>query len=709
MITIYAEKPDVARKIAAAIGPIVLPSGKTVEYKDLSTYEKQIKGAYSKQGFIPIVWKGEKTAVTWGYGHLCGLSDLVEYDEHYKQWRNIELPFIPDNYKIRAKKETYSQFKVVKDLFNSSDLIVNATDWDREGELIFAYAYQVARCKKPFKRAYYVSQNKEAFNEAFDNLKDSKDVMNSEAAGRCRSIADWLVGINLTVATTLSSRADSVASIGRVQTPTLAMVVDRELKIRNFKSTKYYVPQAKFKTSKGEEYTGTYVVKGKITNKEDAEKIVSSLTGNAVVKSIEKKMKTVKVPSLYSLSILQMEANSRFGMTANETLETVQSLYEMGVVTYPRTNSAYLPEDYRPQATAALKALAKTDKYGKYIKDGSIKFDSRFFDDSKIESHFAIVPTHVTPTKALTANQEKVYDLIAKSLIMATYPAAKVEDTTVITEDNGEKFSTKGSVVVSKGWMEVSSPSKETLLPALSEGERVSGHYELAEKETEPPKRYTDKTLIAAMVAADKDADDTDIMSLAELNIAGIGTEATRAAIIETLVKRGYIERNKKSIAATDKGIALIEKFPVNDLKSATMTAEWETRLSRIAAGKEKSDLFIKDIEKATEKWVKEINKDMTSLAGVKSSGADTGIKCPVCGKAVVKNKWGWGCSGYKEGCKFTVSQTIAGKKLTDTQFKALMTKGETPIIKGFTSKSGKKFNAKLKLNDSNKVEFKFE
>lgn len=709
MITIYAEKPDVARKIAAAIGPIVLSDGTKVRYDDLSKYDRRIKAEFMKQGYIPIKWKGEDTRVTWGYGHLCGLCDAVDYDPDYKNWRNIDLPLIPNPYRIKIKGDTSAQFNIVKKLFNSSDLIINATDWDREGELIFAYVYEAAKCKKPFKRVYYASQNEEAFNEAFSKLVDSADVRDIENAGRSRSIADWLVGVNLTVAATLSGGTyKGVISIGRVQTPTLAMIVDRELAIRDFVSKTYYVPKATFKTAKGEQYIGEYASKDKEEDREKIEKMIAGMTGKATVVSVIRKAETIGAPNLYSLGTLQMEANSKYGYSASKTLELVQGLYEKGLVTYPRTNSSFLPEDYEPQAKAAINNLMKQDAYSKYLTGKTIRFNKRYFDDKKIESHFAIVPTHVKPGK-LSSDEEKIYDLIARSLIMATYPAAKVEKTKIVTEDNGVKFNTNGLTVIEKGWMEVGGSSKEAIVPKVREKEKVDGTYELLEKKTEPPKHYTDKTLIAAMISADKDSDDKDIKSLSELDIAGIGTEATRASIIDNLVSRGYIERNKKSIVATDKGIDVIQSLPVEALKSATLTAGWETRLAEIANGKENMDIFLRDIEAATNEWCETITAKMRmSSSSYSKTTATTGLSCPECGKPIVKQKWGYGCSGYKEGCKFSVSQTIAGKKLTDKQIESLITKGITPKINGFISKSGKKFSAKLKLN-KNKVEFCFD
>lgn len=708
MITIYAEKPDVARKIAAAIGPIVLSDGKTVKYDDLAKYDKRLKAEFTKQGYIPITWNGKETQVTWGYGHLCGLCDIVDYDPELKHWRDIDLPFVPAHYSIKVAGATSGQFNIVKKLFNKSDLIINATDWDREGELIFAYVYEAAKCKKPYKRVYYSSQNEKAFNEAFSKLVESKEVKNLENAGRSRSIADWLVGVNLTVAASLSGGAyKGVISIGRVQTPTLAMIVDRELAIRNFVSKTYYVPKATFTTSRGDTYIGEYSSKEKVEDKSKMDALVAGLTGKATVISVDKKTETIGTPNLYSLGTLQMEANSKFGFAASKTLEIVQSLYEMGVVTYPRTNSAFLPEDYEPQAKSALQNLAKQSRYAEYLDGKPIRFNKKYFDDSKVESHFAIVPTHVAP-KSLNEAQEKMYDLIARSLIMTIYPSAKVEKTKIVTEDNGVRFNTSGLTVVEKGWMEVGTPSKESIIPKVKKDEMVKGSYEILEKKTEPPKRYTDKTLIAAMISADKDSDDKDIKSLSELNIKGIGTEATRAAIIDNLVGRGYIERTKKSIAATDKGIDVIQSLPIETLKSATLTAGWETRLADIANGKEDMNSFISDIEKATKEWCDTIKKDMKMTTVGTASRNTTTIRCPVCGKPLVKHNWGYGCSGYKEGCKFSISGTIAGKKLSDKQIESLVVKGSTSKISGFTSKAGKKFSAKLKLN-GNKVEFDFE
>lgn len=680
---IFAEKPSVARSIASALG----------------------KNPGNGDGYIKIDWNGP-TYVTYGFGHLVSLFEPNDYDEKNRMWKGISSPIIPETHKLKIKDSAKKQFSVVKKLFCGASLIINATDPDREGEVIFAYVYQMANCKTPFKRAYFVSQNADAFREAFSKLVEPEVVRPLENAGRMRGIADWLVGMNLTIAD--SVHCNTFMSVGRVQTPTLAMVVDREKKIRNFRSEKYYVPQAVFAKKSGETYKGEYSVKEKITDRAEAEKITGRLTGDATVTGVEKKMRKVFTPPLYSLGTLQMEASSKCGFSAQKTLDIVQGLYEKGYVTYPRTSSAYLPSDYRPNAVSALNSLKRMSEYAPFLEGRKFSFHPKYFDDSKVDAHFAIVPTHITP-KSLTPDQKKIFDLIARSLIITIYPDAVVEDTKVVTEDNGGKFNSKGSVIITKGWMEVSSASKETVLPPLTEGEAVKGRYELAEKETEPPKRYTDKTLIAAMIAADKDSDNKDILSLSDLGVAGIGTEATRAGIIENLVNRGYMERIKKSFAATDKGIALIDNLPVEEVKSATLTAEWENRLNNIAKGTENPGAFQKDIENKVREWWSTIKTAQRVSSYTEAPKTAAKLICPHCGKEVRKNSKGYGCVGYKDGCKFFIGEKIAGKKLTETQIKTLCEKGETKKIEGFTSKAGKKFGARLKVGPDGKIEFSFE
>lgn len=695
-----------ARKIAAALDGIKLADGTIVTLSQLSKYESAVKAIQAKNGYIPIKFMGQECAVTHARGHLCTLWDTTDYNEEYKQWKNIDIPYIPPFYGIKVIPESSQQFKIVKNLFNKSELIINATDWDREGELIFSYIYEKTKCTVPYKRAHYSSTTEDELIKSFENLKDASQVKNSENAGRCRAIADWLIGINCTVATTLTSNASSVASIGRVQTPTLAMIVDREKAINEFEVKTYYSPSGTFTTRTGETYTGEN--KEKFDTELEATNFMASLTGKAKVVSIDRKVETVQNPSLYSLSLLQMEANKKFGYTADETLNITQSLYEKGFVTYPRTDSAFLPEDYKPTADRALSALAMLPEYSDFLIGVPKIYQDKYFNDKKVESHFAIVPTHVTPEK-LSENEKNIYDLICRSLIMTIYPPAKVEKLKVITVDNGIEFSSKGSSVLEKGWMEVGGVQKEKFLPRLNEGEGVSGEYEAKEKKTEPPKRYTEASLLAAMVAADKDADETDYKSLSELGVKGIGTEATRAATIELLITRNYIERNKKSIVPTQKGITLINALPLEDIKSAKLTAMWENRLHDVEIGKEDAKSFIKDIENLTRDWSKQIQTEMKVNLSTPSVSDSSNLKCPLCGGVVRPVSFGYGCANYKSGCKFTINKTICEKKLTEKQVKDLLEKGSTSEIKGFISKkTGNKFSAKLILGSDGKISFEF-
>lgn len=710
MITILAEKNSVARKIAAALDGIKLDDGTVVTFNQLSKYEKAVQSIQAKKGFIPIRFMGQECCVTHAVGHLCALWDAADYDEDYKQWKNIELPFIPSFYGLKVVPQTSHQFKIIKNLFDKSNLIINATDSDREGELIFAYIYEKCKCKVPYKRALFSATTEEDYINAFNNLKNSDEMKDVENAGRCRAIADWLIGINCTVATTLSSHANSVISIGRVQTPTLSMIVDREKAIRNFKVETYYTPFATFTTTSGETYTGEN--KTKFNSKLEAAGFLSALSGKAKITSVDRKLEKAPNPSLYNLSLLQIEANKKFGFTAEETLNITQNLYEKGFVTYPRTDSAFLPDDYKPTADRVLSALAMLPEYSAFIMGKPKIYQDKYFDSKKVDSHSAIVPTHVVGEK-LSENEQKIYDLICRSLIMTIYSPAEIEKVKVITTDNEVEFVSRGSVVIKKGWMEVAGASKDKFLPNLIENSFVTGEYEAQEKNTEPPKRYTDASLITAMEAADKDADDADLKSLTELKRKGIGTPATRAATIELLSKRHYIERVKKSIIPTEKGISLIDALPLEDIKSAKLTASWENRLYDVEKGKEDSKRFVSDIEDLTREWCKtilsEMKTNLSSESGV-SNPTESKLKCPLCGSPVKKVPWGYGCSGYKSGCKFSIGQTLCGKKLTDKQIETLIEKKETREIKGFVSKkTGKEFSAKLMLSDDGKVSFRFE
>ncbi len=715
MVTILAEKPDVGNKIAAALDKIYLSNGQTVEFSGLKSNEKAIKSQQNRDGYLKINYKGHECYITWGYGHLCTLKQAYDYNPVYKKWSSLPLPFIPKQYDIKLRTSSNSswdakvekQFNIVKDLFSKSDQIINATDFDREGEVIFAYIYELSGCNKPVKRACFTSQTKEGIIEGFTkNIKNGIDMKLTESAGRMRGIADWVVGANLTVAMSLKNPGAGVMSVGRVQTPTLAMIVNRELAITNFVKAPYWAIEAEFTKASGESFKAKHSTE-KITEKPEAEALFEKINGKSGVVTDVKKKKTKKEPPLlYSLSALQMDANSKFGYTLDQTLEYVQKLYDDGYTTYPRTNSQYLTEDMEPVINNVLNKLSSVPIYQSLIVGRERKFDRKhYFDNKKVESHFAIIPTGNIP-KGLPTEHKRVYDLICRSVIKMLYGPATLEQTKVVIDVEGESFKANGSIIAEAGWMVVGDASKTEILPDLNVGEILTGEYKLCDKMSEPPKRYTDKTILAAMLSAGKDLDDAELKKLmSDPKTGGIGTEATRAAIIQTLIDREYIVREKKTLRATQKGIDLIQKLPLEQIKSAELTAKWEQRLGDISRGTENAEIFQRDFEAALREWVQIIR---TQVARTNQSYATMleGVKCPLCGKPVHTVEEGFECADHKNGCKFAIG-TICGKKISEPQIKKLLTDGSTNLIKGFKKKDGTKFDAKLKI-ENGKMAFEY-
>ena len=706
MITIVAEKRDVGKKIAAALDKITLKNGKTVDFSMLAKFEKEIKKQQDEDGFLEISWDKTKCIVTWARGHLCELKQAQDYNPDYKSWSKLPMPFIPSKYELKVSDYPLDkkQFSVIKKYINDSDYVINALDTDREGEVIFSYIYEMAECKKPVKRAWFDSQTKGGIIDGFTkSLRDGASMKPIETAGRMRNIADWVVGANITTITTLKNPGQGVLSIGRVQTPTLSILVKRELEIRNFKSVPYWTIEGEFEKA-GDTFKGKHE-KEKIFDKTEAENIFRKVNGKSgIVTEIEKKITTKSVPELYSLSALQMDANSKYKFTLKKTLDIAQSLYDKGLTTYPRTKSRYLTEDMEPVINDVLDKIKGIGKYTSLIDGKTRTFDfPRFFNDKKVDGHFAIIPTGVIPT-SLNDEEEKIYDLICRSIIKMLYKEAVLEKTKVKIDVSGETFLSEGQIIKDPGWMVVGDTSKETILPHLEKNDVLSGTYELPEKKTEPPKRYTDKTLLSAMLTAGKDLPDKELKKImSDPKTGGIGTEATRAQIIETLLNRGYIERKDKSFIATEKGISLIENLPIDDLKSAELTGIWEKRLLGIENGTENPVLFKEDIEKAVKVWVNEINSKMITIP----SSSSLGLLCPKCGGELKEYKWGFGCAEYKTGCNFSIGK-ICGKQLTKSQVTELLTHNKTKEIKGFTSKAGKKFNATLILKEDKTIGFQF-
>ena len=706
MIAILAEKPDVAKKIAAALGGI-RDGNDVIPFEKLNSNGKRISALMNRDGYLETEFGGVPCRVTWALGHLCQLKDAKDYDPTNESWSNMPKPFLPDPYGIKPEgKDAPARLRAIREIFEKADRVICATDDDREGELIFAYIYEYTGCRKPVQRACFSSMTKEGFLDAFSHLIDGKDRKPVEAAGRMRAIADWVTGINLTVCMSVQNRKEGVAHVGRVQTPTLKIVVDREKEIRSFQPEPFWNIKAEFTTAKGETYPAEHEPE-RFTTEQEADAELARLLkekNKAAVESVESKCSKRGAPQLYSLSALQMDANARYGMTLKQTLSTAESLYTKGYTTYPRTTSRYLTEDMLPAVRKALGSLCRMDEYRELIENGRMPAKSKYwFDNAKVDSHFAIIPTGQIP-KSLNPQEQKIFDLIARSLIRMMYGPAELKETSVTTVCAGSRFRSKGIEIVSPGWLTVGGTQKETFLPSLSAGEAVTGAFTLERSETKPPARYTDKTLLSAMITAGKLVGDEELKKiLDDPKVNGIGTSATRDSIIESLIKNGYMTRSGKTFEATDKGIALIDCLPVEAVKSPEMTAVWEKRLAMIADGTEKPEVFQKDIEQAVTDWCAAIMQKPKGFLKVPAPKMPEGLACPVCGKALESLPWGVRC-----GCGFSVG-TVCGKKLTPEEVSDLVSKHRTKLIRGFKSKAGKKFDAWLTWNaEDQKIGFEF-
>ena len=707
MLVIYAEKSSLAKTIANVLG-----AGPRIPMQGEPTV-----------GYYRFKFNGEDAVLCHGVGHLMSLVPASSYDEKYKNWELSVFPCIPDKFRIAPKKETIACARLVKSFFRQADWCINAADPDREGELIFSYVYQACGCKAPYKRVWIEDLTDEKIKKAFGNLIEPKQPVSAQnqgspydlqMAGRARDIADWLIGNNLTVAATKRFGGyRELLSVGRVQTPTLALVVRREKAILDHTKSKFWRLTAEFIAPGGEVFEAEYT-DGKFTKREEAEKKLTDCgNSDGIVAEVNVKHKSENAPLLYNATQLQIAANKKFGWDSEKTSKVMQELYEHKLMTYPRTSSEHLTEAMMPEVSATLGKLMNMSEYSKYAlpKEKWQKFTKRHFDDKKVGSHPAIIPTVNVPKdmSSMNEDEQKLYDLLAKSLIRIIYPKAELDDTTVLIDVNKVRFKASGSVITNNGWYAVDAkPKKKNVLPVLSVGDVLKGEYSIKEGETEPPKRYTEADLLAAMELAGQTIEDEEIRTLMKMQKKGLGTDATRAPILKGLFERKYLYRKGKSIFPTDKGIFLIDTLPVDAIKSADMTGNWEMRLNNIAMGKEPVLNFIRDIEQTTRDWYAQI-----AAAGERHyvSPQKGDLLCPVCGKVVKPTPFGWGCTGYSKdgyGCKFSINKTLAGVELSDKNIAQLLTKGRTGLIKGFTSKSGKKFNAYLVI-DSESKDIKFD
>ncbi|WP_295093794.1 type IA DNA topoisomerase [Ruminococcus sp.] len=703
MVVIYAEKSSLAKEIAHALG-----AGQRISLKSEPTV-----------GYYEFSFNGEPAVLCHGVGHLAQLVPASLYDKKYEKWELSVFPCIPDTFRAAPKAATLNCLKLVKSFFDKADWLINATDPDREGELIFTYVCDVCKCDKPYKRVWIEDLTEKKIRAAFANLKSPTEKLadtvegnakDLKLAARARDITDWLVGINLTVAATKkygnSDVRNKLLTVGRVQTATINMVVEREKAILSFTKTPFWKLTAVFSSQNGK-FEAAYE-QGNFTEEAAAQAALSECNGkNGVVTSVEVKHKTEAAPLLYNTTQLQIVTSKKFGWSADKTSAVMQKLYEAKLITYPRTSSEHLTEAMIPQVRHTLEKLLKMPEYAHYIVPEWAEFSKRHFDDSKVGSHTAVIATEDVPKdlKGLSEDEIKLYDLVARSVIKIIYPKVEYDDTTVKIAVDKHIFKATGKRITNDGWYVVDGKAEATELPQLSKGQELQGEYKVTEGETEPPKRYTEAELLAAMELAGQKLEDEEARTLMKLQKKGLGTDATRGPILKSLFDKEYFAKKGKSIYPTELGMYLIDKLPIKELKSAAYTGEIEKQLNNIALGKSSYDKFISYIKKMTAEWFKVIAESEDSKF---TSSTEQQLICPFCGKPLIKLDWGYSCTGYKNRCKFHVNKKIAGKSITENQVIMLCKSGRTAIIKGFKAKSGSTFDAYLTV-DKEKQEVSFQ
>ena len=585
MIVCIAEKPSVAKEIADILG-----------------------AKNRREGFI----EGNGYQVTWTFGHLCTLKEPHDYTPMWQRWNLGSLPMIPPRFGIKLinDKGIEKQFAVIEKLMQSADMIVNCGDAGQEGELIQRWVMQKAQAKCPVKRLWVSSLTEEAIREGFANLKDQSEYQPLYEAGLSRAIGDWLLGMNATRLYTLKyAKNKQVLSIGRVQTPTLALVVKRQLEIQNF------VPQPYWELKTVYRDTTFSVVEGRFDNEEKAREALEKITGQLfTVTDVTAKNGTELPPRLYDLTSLQVDCNKKFGLSAEQTLQTIQSLYEKKVTTYPRVDTTYLSDDIYPKCENILKGLRDYQALTAPLFGKPLVKSKKVFDNKKVTDHHAIIPTGVYP-QGLSDLEKKVYNLVVTHFIAVFYPDCKFRTTTVLGESADVKFKTTGKEITEPGWRVVfageqvdDKEEKENLLPSFTVGESGPHTPGLAEKWTQPPKYYTEATLLRAMETAGKLVDNEELRDAMKEN--GIGRPSTRAAIIETLFKRNYIKREKKNIVATPTGIELIGTIRNELLKSAELTGQWEKKLRDIEKRQYEAKTFIEELKAMLNDVVRDVLSD---------------------------------------------------------------------------------------------------
>jgi len=686
MKIIIAEKPSVAREIAAIVG------------------------ANSRQdGF----WEGNGYAVTWAYGHLVGLVLPEQYG--ITGFKAENLPIMPKPFMLKPRQtkegKTYKddpgavkQLGVIKNLFSKADRIIVATDAGREGELIFRYIYHYLGCQKPFDRLWISSLTDRAIREGLQNLRPGRDYDNLYLSAKARSEADWLVGINASQALAIAA-GSGVWSLGRVQTPTLSIICSRYLENKAFTPKTYF--QLKLHTAK-EATMFAALSADKFDTRTDADTRYAAVTnaGNVRIVKVERKEVNQQPPLPYDLTALQKEANQKHGFSADKTLNIAQALYEGKLISYPRTGSRYISADIMDEIPALIAGLTQYSRFAAYAGSMDTKIlNTRCVDDAKITDHHAIIPTENLPGE-LSSDERTIYEMVAGRMLEAFSPVCRKENTAAILQCGGMDFTARGTLILSPGWQKVFGAQDEekeddaTILPKIAEGDTlpVKG-CDVLEKQTKPRPVHTESSLLAAMETCAKELEDE--AEREAMKESGIGTPATRAAIIETLFSREYIRREKKSLVPTDKGLAVYEVVKDKRIADVAMTGGWELALSRIAAGEMDAFTFHQGIEVYTT----QITTELLSAKIEQAGGSRAGATCPRCGGSVVFYPKVAKCQN--PDCALMVFRSIAHKELTDGQLSDLFGKGKTGLIKGFKGGKGT-FDAAVTFDADFKTVFDF-
>ncbi len=637
MIVCIAEKPSVGRDIARVLGATTQHDG---------------------------YMEGNGYCVTWTFGHLCALLDPHEYNEQWKGWNLSSLPMVPIRFGIKVSddKGVQKQFNIIKTLISHADEVINCGDAGQEGELIQRWVYQKAGCKVPVRRLWISSLTEDAIREGFQKLKDQSEYQRLYEAGMMRAIGDWLLGMNATRAYTLRfakgvGKDRQVLSIGRVQTPTLALIVKRQHEIENFVPRTYWELKTLYRDMLFSAQLPVEEDDYAITSLEKGQSLVDSIKDELLeIISVEKKKGMEYAPRLFDLTSLQVECNKKFSLSADDTLKVIQSLYEKHVTTYPRVDTTYLSDDIYSKVPATLQGIK--DYYPQVIPllqlkadggkgKGSLPKSKKVFDNKKVTDHHAIIPTGQRPDN-LSELERKVYNLVALRFIAAFYPDCEVSNTTVMAKADDVEFKLTGRQILKMGWREIFAKDnqdddgqlEQKTLPNFIKGESGPHQPQLQEKNTTPPKYYTEATLLRAMETAGKTVDDEELRDAMKEN--GIGRPSTRAAIIEKLFQRKYIVRERKNIHATPLGISLIQTIISPLLKSAELTGLWEKKLREIERGSFTAQQFLDELKQMTMEVVREVKTDKS------------GMRCPVCGRGlVIRGRTRYGCSLWREGCNY--------------------------------------------------------